>query len=104
MRDHNWRSGGYGVMTLPHTLEVSSNVGVSRIIDEYYHNNPEKFVRGIYRTGLTADLHIPIVGATSARVRMPKKNSRGQYVNWSKTSLPWMSIGYETQPLPTTAR
>lgn len=100
MRDHNWRSGGYGVMTLPHTLEVSSNVGVSRIIDEYYHNNPEKFVRGIYRTGLTADLHIPIVGATSARVRMPKKNSRGQYVNWPKTSLPWMSIGYETQIPP----
>ena len=100
MRDHNWRSGGYGVMTLPHTLEVSSNVGVSRIIDEYYHNNPEKFVRGIYRTGLTADLHIPIVGATSARVRMPKKNSRGQYVNWSKTSLPWMSIGYALQLPP----
>lgn len=100
MRDHNWRSGGYGAMRLPHTLEVSSNVGVSRIIDEYYHDNPEKFVRGIYRTGITADLHIPIVGATSARVRMPKKNSHGQYVNWAKTSLPWMSIGYETQIPP----
>ncbi|MGI6231268.1 MAG: penicillin-binding protein [Prevotella sp.] len=100
MKDHNWRRGGYGVMTLPHTLEVSSNVGVSRIIDEYYHNNPEKFVRGIYRTGLAADLHIPIVGATSARIRMPKKNSHGQYVNWSKTALPWMSIGYETQIPP----
>lgn len=31
---------------------------------------------------------------------MPKKNSKGQYVNWSKTALPWMSIGYETQVPP----
>ena len=31
---------------------------------------------------------------------MPKKNSRGQYVNWSKTALAWMSIGYETQIPP----
>lgn len=30
---------------------------------------------------------------------MPKKEGR-QYVNWSKTSLPWMSIGYETQIPP----
>jgi cell division protein FtsI (penicillin-binding protein 3) len=100
MRDHNWRRGGYGMMRLPHTLEVSSNVGVSRIIDEYYHDTPEKFVRGIYRTGIASDLHIPIVGSSPARIRMPKKNSHGQWVNWSKTSLPWMSIGYETQIPP----
>ncbi len=100
MKDHNWRRGGYGVMTLPKTLKVSSNIGVSRIIDEYYHNDPEKFVRGVYRSGITADLHIPIVGASPAKVRMPKKNKRGEWVNWSNTALPWMSIGYETQVPP----
>ena len=31
---------------------------------------------------------------------MPKKNERGQYTNWSKTALAWMSIGYETQVPP----
>jgi cell division protein FtsI (penicillin-binding protein 3) len=31
---------------------------------------------------------------------MPEKNQRGQYLNWSKTALPWMSIGYETQIAP----
>lgn len=100
MKDHNWRRGGYQVISLPRTLEVSSNIGVSRIIDEHYHNNPEKFVEGIYRIGLASDLHLPIVGATTPRIRMPKKNSRGQYVNWSKTALAWMSIGYETQIPP----
>ena len=47
MKDHNWRRGGYGMLTLPQTLWVSSNIGVSRIIDDHYHNNPEKFVKGV---------------------------------------------------------
>ncbi|MBQ6162829.1 MAG: transpeptidase family protein [Prevotella sp.] len=101
MKDHNWRSGGYGVMNLPQTLRVSSNIGVSRIIDEHYHNHPEKFVEGIHRLGLADDLHIPLAGASPARIRMPKKDKRGkQWVNWSNTALPWMSIGYETQVPP----
>ena len=100
MKDHNWRRGGYQVINLPRSLEVSSNIGVSRIIDDHYHKHPEKFVEGIYRTGLASDLHLPIAGSTPPRIRMPKKNSRGQYVNWSATALPWMSIGYETQIPP----
>lgn len=100
MKDHNWRRGGYGTISLPRTLEVSSNIGVSRIIDDHYHNSPEKFVQGIYRTGLAADLKLPLVGSSPAKIRMPKKNSRGQWLNWSKTALAWMSIGYETQIPP----
>ena len=100
MKDHNWRKGGYGMLTLAQTLWYSSNIGVSRIIDDHYRNNPEKFVKGIYRTGLHDDLKIPLVGATPARIRMPHRNKNGQYDNWAKTSLPWMSIGYETQIPP----
>ena len=100
MKDHNWRKGGYGMLTFAQTLWYSSNIGVSRIIDDHYRNCPEKFVQGIYRTGLHDDLKIPLVGATPARIRMPHRNSHGQYDNWAKTSLPWMSIGYETQIPP----
>lgn len=100
MKDHNWRKGGYGMLTLPQTLMFSSNVGVSRIVDDHYRSHPEKFVEGIYRTGLADDLQIPLMGSTPARIRMPHKNKRGQYDNWSKTALPWMSIGYETQIPP----
>lgn len=101
MRDHNWRRGGYGMLTLPQTLMVSSNIGVSRIIDDHYRQNPAKFVEGIHRMGLCDNLHLPFKGASSAKVRYPKLDKRGkQYVNWSKTTLPWMSIGYETQVPP----
>ena len=100
MRDHNWSAGGYGTMSLPHTLEVSSNIGVSRIIDRFYSKNPEKFVEGLRRIGMGAPLDLPFQGAAKAQIRMPKKNSHGQYTNWYGTTLPWMSIGYETQIPP----
>lgn len=60
MKDHKRRRGGYGGMYLPKTLLVSSNIGVSRIIDKYYHDQPERFVQDIYNFGLTANLHVPI--------------------------------------------
>ena len=101
MKDHNWTRGGYGTLTFSQILEYSSNIGVSRLIDGHYHNNPEKFVEGIHRLGLADDLKIPLVGVARARIRMPKKDKAGrQYMNWSDTALPWMSIGYETQVPP----
>lgn len=100
MKDHNWLRGGYGVLTLPWSLKYSSNIGISRIIDKYYHNQPEKFVQGIYDLGLTTDYKLNIPGYVPAKVRMPKKTQRGQYTNWYKTTLPWMSIGYETAVPP----
>lgn len=100
MKDHNWRRGGYGTISLPRALEVSSNIGVSRVIDKFYGSNPEKYVDGLYRIGIATDLHVPLVGAAAPRIRRPKKMKNGQYENWSKTALPWMSIGYETQLPP----
>lgn len=100
MTDHNWSHGGFGVLTLPWTLKYSSNIGVSLIIDRFYHKQPEKFVEGIHRMGLATDYKFPIPGYTPGVIRMPKKNKHGQYVNWSNTALPWMSIGYECQVPP----
>ena len=97
MKDSHWRTGGYGTISLGRALELSSNIGVSYVIDKFYHNNPEKFVRGINRTGINgACVKIPIVGHALPVIRMPKKNKRGEWLNWSNTALPWMSIGYET--------
>lgn len=96
MKDHNWNRGGYGEMDVAHTLMYSSNIGVSRLIDKHYHNNPEKFVEGLHRIGIGADLHLPFVGAATPKIRMPKEDRS----NWSNTALAWMSIGYETQIPP----
>lgn len=98
MKDANWRSGGSGLVTVPQILQKSLNVGVSSLIDKYYHDNPKKFVEGIYRIGVNEDLKLPIPGYARPRIRMPKDDGS----NWSKTALPWMSIGYETQIPPIT--
>ncbi len=100
MKDHNWRRGGYGTISVPRALEVSSNIGVSYLIDKYYGSNPTKYVQGLYRIGIHEDLKIPLVGYQPPYIRMPdtKTSNRAKY--WSKTTLPWMSIGYETQIAP----
>jgi len=100
MKDHNWRRGGYQDINVARSLEVSSNIGVSHVIDKFYYANPEKYVEGLYRVGIHENLGIPLVGYQPPIIRMPRKNKRGQYENWSKTALPWMSIGYETQIAP----
>ena len=95
MKDHNLHRGGYGVIDITKVLMVSSNIGVSRVIDENYHNQPEKYVEGLYKLGIATPLNLDIPGAAKKpNIRKPTKE------NWYKTALPWMSIGYETQVPP----
>ena len=95
MKDHNWHRGGYGVIDITKVLMVSSNIGVSRVIDENYHNQPEKYVEGLYKLGIATPLNLDIPGAAKRpNIRKPTK------ANWSRTALAWMSIGYETQVPP----
>ena len=94
MKDHNWYRGGYQKSSLPRILGVSSNIGVSRIIDEKYADNPTKFVEGLYRIGIGEPLNLEIPGYQPPIIRYPNKQ------NWWKTTLAWMSIGYETQIAP----
>lgn len=103
MKDHNWYRGGYGVIDVPHTLMYSSNIGVSKLVDGHYHNQPEKFVEGLRRIGIGTPLGLPFDGAADPVIRMPHKDHKGGYRmsdNWSATALAWMSIGYETQIPP----
>ena len=100
MKDHNWRRGGYGTISVPRALEVSSNIGVSWIIDKYYGSNPTKYVEGLYRVGIHEDLKLPLVGYHPPYIRMPDTKTKDRAKYWSKTTLPWMSIGYETQIAP----
>lgn len=97
MKDWNWYKGGYGAIDVTRILEVSSNVGVSTIIDRFYKNNPQKFVDGLKRMSIDKPLHLGFVGEASPRIWGPReRDSIKGAMPWSRTSLPWMSIGYET--------
>lgn len=94
MKDHNWRRGGYGTINVTRILEVSSNIGVSHLIDTHYSSNPQKFVDGLKRMSIDQPLQLQIAGEGKPNIRGPKERY------FSKTTLPWMSIGYETQVPP----
>ena len=96
IRDHNAHRGGYGTITAAKSIRYSSNVGVAKIILQAYADNPSKFVEGIYRIGIQKDLELEIPGYGVPKIRHPKDSTR----YWSRTTLPWMSFGYETQVPP----
>lgn len=96
MKDHNWYKGGYGVLNVEKILGQSSNIGVSKIIDEAYGSNPAAFVDGLHREGVGIPLNLPFVGKGEPRVPHPQDKRR----HWSRTDLPWMSIGYVTMLPP----
>ncbi len=96
MKDHNWnKASAYGVLSVPQVLMYSSNVGTARIIDENYGKEPEKFVKGLHSMGLATHFDL-LPGTGRPIIRYPNKDKS----NWSRTALPWMSIGYETQIAP----
>lgn len=94
MRDHNWYKGGYKTIDVNRIMEVSSNIGVSSIIDKFYKDDPQKFVDGLKRMSIDQPLHLQIPGEGTPNIKGPKEKY------FAKTTLPWMSIGYEVQIPP----
>ena len=100
VRDHYWRQGrDRGYLTVKEGIEVSSNIVMAKLAVQAYGAQPRKYVDAIDRMGLRKQLtwDVPLSGieGTSA-IRSPDdKRNPG-----SKTTLPWMSFGYETQIPP----
>ena len=100
VRDHYWRRGqDRGYMTIKEGMEVSSNIVMSKMVLKGYEENPTKFVEGIDRIGLRKQLSwdVPLSGIEgTSSIRFP--DDKDNY--WSRTTLPWMSFGYESQLPP----
>tara|TARA_R100000935_G_scaffold3629_3_gene9168 strand:- start:326 stop:2278 length:1953 start_codon:yes stop_codon:yes gene_type:complete len=90
--------GGYGKISAAKAFEVSSNVGVVKLIYENYKNNPQKFVEGLNRMNLNQKLGISIKGEGEPYIPQPGDKK------WSGLSLAWMAYGYgsiQISPLQT---
>ena len=84
-----------GMLTVREAFELSSNVGISKLINEAYKEKPEKFIQFVYDIPLNQKLGIEIQGEGKPVIKHPYQIDR-----WYGTSLPWMSIGYELQVTP----
>jgi cell division protein FtsI (penicillin-binding protein 3) len=85
---------GYGKITVQQVFEYSSNVGVAKIITQYYTGNEDRFVKGLKRMGLTEPLNLEIKGEREPYIKFPTDPL------WSGVSLPQMSYGYEVAQTP----
>lgn len=92
MRDSH--EEGFGWLSVKEIFEKSSNIGISRIVNEHYKSNPERFVNRLIEMKLDQKIGIEIEGEAQPYIVHPTNNS------WSGTSLPWMSIGYEVKMAP----
>lgn len=86
--------GGYGTVTIKRAFEVSSNVGMAKLVLKYYNNDAQKFVDHLKKFHLNQKLGIEIPGEGEPLVR--NKGDKG----WSGLSLPMMAIGYEVLVSP----
>lgn len=77
MTDHNYENGGYGVLTARQVFGYDSNIGMAKLILKGYEDQQMKFVSSMIDLGFKIDT-----------------------ANWSATSLPWLTIGYETMISP----
>ncbi len=83
------KRGGYGKISAARVFEVSSNVGIVKLIRKHYDNNPQKFINKLEKYGFTKPIGFSIKGEGKPFVPTPKNKKR-----WSKISLEWMSWGY----------
>ncbi len=81
-------------VSVKEAFAYSSNVGMAKLVTNYYNNDPGQFIDHLKRLRLDQPSGIDLIGESSPVIKTPKSKT------WSKTSLPWMSFGYEVLVSP----
>ena len=88
------KKGGYGTITAGKVLEVSSNTGIVKIINDNYRDNPKRFIDRLYNMGINKPIGLPIKGEGHPKIPYPND------ADWDGLDLPWMAYGYGVAMTP----
>ena len=89
LRDHNWRRGGYGMMTLERALEVSSNIGISKTIWNLFKGHEQDYFNKLDSMNYgQPDSIVGIENLSPTSYHTPKDS------DWVNKDIIWSSIGY----------
>ncbi|MBK0402204.1 transpeptidase family protein [Adhaeribacter sp. BT258] len=88
------KEGGYGTITVEDVFAKSSNVGIAKLIEEQFGNQPQKYIDYLQKFGLNSTLGFQLAGEARPYIKKPTDRS------WSRTTLSRMSIGYELKISP----
>ncbi len=88
------KPGGYGKRNLKSIFEVSSNIGMAKLVTENYGKNPSRFVDLLENMGVAADLNLQIKGAAKPTLHRPRTKG------WDGMTVTMMSYGYALRITP----
>lgn len=77
------------IISVKEAFQESSNVAITKMINQHYGSNPSKYTSKLHSWGLHEPLHLQIPGEGIPVVKTPESKS------WSKLSLVQMAYGYE---------
>ncbi|MBK8504257.1 MAG: transpeptidase family protein [Saprospiraceae bacterium] len=96
MKDSEWQDETH--MTIRRAFELSSNVGMARIVDNAYGNgkkNGDQFIKRLKQFGLNQKTGIRLEGEAEPFIKEADASSWNQAM-----TLAWMAHGYELQITP----
>jgi cell division protein FtsI (penicillin-binding protein 3) len=78
-------------ITFKEAFEKSSNVAIAKLVHDHFKSNPQKFMEYLSLLNLDRPLGVEIPEEGNIRIKRPTDN------DWYQTTLPWLSIGYESR-------
>ena len=95
MKDHNWRRGGYGEVTLDRALGVSSNIGISKTIWSLFKGQERDFFSKLDSMSFGQPNSIEGIEGLRPSVYSSPKDS-----DWVNKDILWSAIGYNRKIAP----
>ena len=95
MKDHNWRRGGYGEVTLDRALGVSSNIGISKTIWSLFKGHEQDYFNKLDSMSFGQPNSIEGIKGLRPSVYSSPKDS-----DWVNKDILWSAIGYNRKIAP----
>jgi len=93
--DHNWNRDGYGVISMEIALEKSSNIGISKMVNQVFMGNERGFYSSLEKMSFGEPAAIEGIDDLKPTFIVSPKDS-----TWSRKMLLWNAIGYEMKIAP----
>lgn len=94
-KDHNWRRGGYGEVTLDRALGVSSNIGISKTIWSLFKGHEQDYFNKLDSMSFGQPNSIEGIEGLRPSVYSSPKDS-----DWVNKVILWSAIGYNRKIAP----
>jgi cell division protein FtsI (penicillin-binding protein 3) len=94
MKDSDYDHGGHGLISVKKCFELSSNIGIAKVIVRHFEGHEKQFIDRIYSWGLNKPLGLGFMGEAEPYIKYPTDQS------WWGPSLAWIAHGYEIKVAP----